>query len=131
MPDYLLDSGVLIRHLRRHQPTTELLSDLALEGGLGIATITRVEILEGLREHERKSTSHLLDSLLSYPLDVTIADLTGEYIRRYRAQGVSLDKPDAIIAATAVRFGLVLATYNTKHFPMPNLRLHQEMPEAS
>lgn len=131
MPDFLLDSGVLIRHLRSHQPTTELLSDLALEGGLGIATITRVEILEGMREHERQSTLHLLDSLRSYSLDVTVADLTGEYIRRYRAQGVTLDKPDAIIAATAVQHGLVLATYNAKHFPMPDLRLFQKMPKAS
>ncbi len=128
MPDYLLDSGVLIRHLRRHHPTTELLSDLALEGQMGIATITRVEILEGMREHERQSTMRLLNSLVSYPLDNSIADLTGEYIRRYRAQGVTLDKPDAIIGATAVQHNLVLATYNTRHFPMPELRLYQEMP---
>ena len=125
MTDYLLDSCVLIRHLRRHQPTTDLLSTLTLEGKVGIATISRTEIIEGMREHEREATMRLLDSLPAYPLDVSIADLAGEYIRRYRAQGITLDKPDAIIGTTAVLHGLVLVTYNQKHFPMPELQLYE------
>ncbi len=128
MPDYLLDSCVLIRHLRHHQPTTDLLAALVMDGQVGIATITRTEIVEGMREHEREVTMRLLDSLLSYPLDDPIADLAGEYIRRYRAKGITLDKPDAIIGATAVHHGLVLVTYNRKHFPMPELRCYGEMP---
>jgi predicted nucleic acid-binding protein len=53
------------------------------------------------------------------------ADMAGEYIRRYRAQGITLDKPDAIIGATAVLHDLVLVTYNPKHFPMPELQLYE------
>ena len=124
MPDHLLDSCVLIRHLRRHKPTTDLVSALILEGQVSIATISRTEIIEGMREHEREATMRLLDSLPAYPLDVFIADLAGEYIRRYRAQGITLDKPDAIIGATAVLHDLVLVTYNQKHFPMPELQLY-------
>ena len=125
MSDYLLDSCVLIRHLRRHQPTTDLVSALVLEGQVGIATISRTEIIEGMRKHEREATMRLLDSLPAYPLDVAIADMAGEYIRRYRAQGITLDKPDAIIGATAVLHDLVLVTYNQKHFPMPELQLYE------
>ena len=130
MPDYLLDSCILIRHLRRHQPTTALLSRLATDGGVGIATISRLEIVEEMREHEREGTMNLLDSLLSFPLNAAIADLGGELIRRYRAQGITLDKPDAIIGATAIHHGLVLVTYNSKHYPMPELRLYQGLSEA-
>jgi predicted nucleic acid-binding protein len=125
VPDYLLDSCVLVRHLRRHQPTTDLVSALVLEGKVGIATISRTEIIEGMREHEREATMRLLDSLPAYPLDVATADMAGEYIRRYRAQGITLDKPDAIIGATAVLHDLVLVTYNQKHFPMPELQLYE------
>ena len=131
MPDYLLDSCVLIRHLRHHQPTTELMAALAMDGQLGIATISRTEIIEGMREHERLLTIHLLDSLQSLPLDVAIADLAGEQIRQLRSRGIILDKPDAIIGATAMRHNLVLVTYNAKHFPMDNLRLYQELPGVS
>ena len=128
MPNYLLDSCVLIRHLRRHKPTTDLLGALVLEGQVGIAAISRTEIIEGMREHEREATMRLLDSLSSYSLNVAIADLAGEYIRRYRAQGITLDKPDAIIGATAVHYNLVLITYNRKHFPMPELQLYGQRP---
>jgi hypothetical protein len=68
VPDYLLDSCVLVRHLRRHQPTTDLVSTLVLEGKVSIATISRTEIIEGMREHEREATMRLLDSLPAYPL---------------------------------------------------------------
>ena len=130
MADYLLDSCVLIRHLRRHQPTTDLLSELALQSQLGVATIARVEIIEGMREHERPGTMRFLDSFISYPLDTGIADLSGEFIRRYRAEGITLDKPDAIIGATAVHHGLILVTYNSRRFPMPELRLYPELSET-
>jgi predicted nucleic acid-binding protein len=101
-----------------------------MEGRVGIATISRVEISEGMREHEREGTMQLLDSLLSYPLDAAIADLGGEIIRRYRADGITLDKPDAIIGATAIHHDLILVTYNSKHFPMPELRLYQGLSQA-
>jgi hypothetical protein len=129
MPDYLLDSNVLIRHLRRHQPTTDLLAALTLDGQLGIATISRTEIIEGMRDHERDKTRLLLDALMAYPLTIPIADLTGDYLRHYRAQGVILDKPDVIIAATAAYHGLTVVTYNVKDFPMAELRLYAPMPE--
>jgi len=131
LPDYLLDSCILIRHLRRHEPTTDLLTALALEGQMGIATISRTEIVEGLSGHERERTMRLLDSLILYPLDAAMADLAGDYIHRYRARGITLDRPDAIIGATALHHRLVLVTYNPRHFPMPELRLYEEMPETA
>lgn len=128
MADYLLDSCVLIRHLRRHQPTMDLFAARVLEGNVGIATITRTEIIEGLRDHERERTLRLLDSLPAFPLDSAIADLAGEFIRRYRQQGIILDRPDAIIGATAVQQHCVLVTYNQAHFPMPELTRYAPMP---
>lgn len=127
MPDYLLDSNVLIRHLRRHQSTTDLLAALILEGQVGIATITRTEIIEGMRDHERGKTLRLMDSMIAYSLTAEIADRAGDTIRRYREQGVILSKPDAIIGATAAHHDLILVTYNVKHFPMPDARLYEGM----
>lgn len=128
MPDYLLDTNILIRHLRRHQPTTDLMAALTLNGEVGISTITRIEMIQGMREHERTKTLELLNSLTPYDLDSAIADLSGEYIRHYQTQGMTLAIPDAVIAATAMRHKLILVTYNAKHFPMPELRLYKELP---
>lgn len=128
MPDYLLDSNVLIQHLREHRPTTALLTRLALNAHLGIAAISRTEVLIGMRSHERERTLQLLNALACYPLEVAVADLAAELVRRYRRQGVMLDIPDALIAATALDQGLVLLTYNPRHFPMPELQLYAQMP---
>ncbi|MGC9393557.1 MAG: type II toxin-antitoxin system VapC family toxin [Anaerolineae bacterium] len=131
MADYLLDSNVLIQHLRGHQPTTALLTRLALDGQLGVAVISRMEVLAGMREHEREATLRFLNALACYAVNRPIADLAGEWLRRYRQQDVTLDVADALIAATAHHHDLILLTYNPRHFPMPELRQYHEMPDLS
>ena len=124
MADYLLDSCILIRHLRRHQPTSELLAYLGREGSLAVASITRTELLQGVREQERGTTLALLNALTTFALDATIADEAGDYVRVWAAKGFKLDIADAIIGATAVHHRHVLVTCNRHHFPMPEIQLH-------
>jgi predicted nucleic acid-binding protein len=131
VPEYLLDSNVLIQHLRGHRPTTDLLTDLALDGQLGIAAISRTEFIAGMREHEAEDTLRFLDALACYPLDGRTADRAGVLIRTFRREGVTLDVPDAIIAATALAHDLLLLTYNPRHFPMEELKRYEAMPELS
>ncbi len=46
MADYLLDTGILIRHLRNRPGYRELLHPLAQEGQLIIASLTRLEVIQ-------------------------------------------------------------------------------------
>lgn len=124
MADYLLDSNVLILHLREHPEITALLTQWGKEGPLYISVATRTEILAGMRPHEEERTMGLLDSLENLPLNTTIADRAGRLIYQHARQGIQLSFPDALIAATALHHDLALATTNPKHFPMPDLRLH-------
>jgi len=128
MSEYLLDSNVLIQHLRGHGATTDLLARSALNGPLGIAAICRTEVIAGMRENERAATLRFLDALACYPLDASVADRAGELIRHSRGRGITIDVPDAIIAATALEYGLVLLTYNARHFPISQLKLYPDMP---
>ncbi len=65
---------------------------------------------------------------MAFPFTSAIADLTGDLLRQYRAQGMILSKPDAMIGATAIHHNLVLVTYNPQHFPMPEIQLYPNMP---
>ena len=124
MADYLLDSNILILHLRERPEITALLTQWGTEGALYISVATRTEIVAGMRPHEEERTLELLDSLENLPVDEAIADRAGRLIYRYARQGVQLSFADALIAATALEHDLTLATTNPKHFPMPELRLH-------
>jgi len=121
MADYLLDTGILIRHLRNRPGYRELMYRLAQEGRLYIASFTRLEIVRGMRDHEREATFALLDALRTHPLDAPTADLAGEMIRAWQRKGITLSGLDAVIAASAIRCGAVLVTTNPRHFPMREL----------
>ena len=76
-----------------------------------------------MQEQERYGTQKLLARFVTYDMDADIAERAGDYIREYRSQGVTLAISDAIIAATAIQYGLTLVTFNPKDFPMPGLSL--------
>lgn len=125
MSDYLLDTNILILYLRKTEGYYELLDTLAKDDTLFISAITRLEIIRGMYERERNDTLDLLDSLETIDITIEIADSAGELIRSWRTRGVVLEDADAIIAATALNSGLALVTTNAKHFPMPDLVVHQ------
>jgi predicted nucleic acid-binding protein len=120
---YLLDSGLLIRHLRGRPEAVRLLRDLGKRERLAIASVSRLEIHAGMQEQERYETQKLLSRFVTYDMGADIAERAGDYIREYRSQGVALAISDAIIAATAIQHGLTLVTFNPKDFPMPGLSL--------
>jgi toxin FitB len=125
MSDYLLDSGILIRHLRKYKGYPALLDELAEQGTLFISTMTRFEILRGMKERERNDTANTLEALESLPIDNAVADLAGELVRTWRSRGVTLGDADVLIAASAIHHGLPLVTTNPRHFPMPDLTIYQ------
>jgi predicted nucleic acid-binding protein len=119
----LLDSNIPILALRGKAAALHLLDDLRIEGALYISVVSRVEILAGMRPHEEAITMALLDSLISLPATVAVADQAGRWIYQYAQRGIQLSFPDALIAATVAAHGLTLVTTNARHFPMEGLQV--------
>ena len=103
--------------------TLQLLDEWNQQGTLCISVVTRAEIFAGMHPREKSRTESLLQSLVTLDVDIPVADQAGRWIYTYARKGVQLSFPDALIAATAWRHDLVLATTNTKHFPMPEVQL--------
>lgn len=125
MSDRLLDSGLLIRYLRKSPEYRVMIRSMALAGHLFISAYTRLEIVRGMRDHERQETFELMDSMFTLPMDNFIADQAGELIRSWRTRGITLGDADAVIAATALYYELDMVTTNARHFPMPELTVWQ------
>ena len=123
MADVLLDSDVVIWHLRGRKAVVDLVLGLAKRGRVGLSAIARAEILLGMRESERELTLLFLDGCETLPVTARTADHAGESIRDFRSRGVTIYLPDALIGATAVLASIPLYTCNPRHFPMPALDL--------
>lgn len=125
MPDYLLDTTVIIDCLRGKKGRYELLKKLVSEGSsLGCCSVNIVEVYAGMRENEEQKTKALLDSLEYYDITKDIASLAGEYRRRYRKKGITLSVSDVLMAAVAISNNLILITDNKAHYPMHEIKFY-------
>jgi predicted nucleic acid-binding protein len=112
----VLDTGVLVDHLRGSEPATEFLAELDVRPSC--SEITRIEVLQGLRSAERRAADRLFALIAWVPVDEAVARRAGELGRRWRRSHPGIGAADLAIAATAEELGAELATLNLKHFPM-------------
>ena len=114
----LVDSDVLIAHLRGIPAALDWLLAARRRDQLAISVITITEITGGMRSNERREVWALLDTFRVQPVTEVIARQAGEYMRSYRRSHSGIGLGDYLIAATAKTTGQELATLNVKHFPM-------------
>lgn len=112
----LLDTSVVVDILRGLPAALDYA--LTLEQPPTCSEITRVEVLRGIRSHERAVTEQFFSTLRWVGVDETIARRAGQLGRRLRVSHPGIGTSDLIIAATAEELGLTVATGNLKHFPM-------------
>ena len=116
---WLVDTSVLIDHLRGDNRAVRMLAETVAHGGeLWSVTVVRTEILAGVRRGEETVTRKLLDHLRWIDVNVDIADRAGDLARRYLRSHPGIDTVDYLIAAAAESVGAELKTQNVKHFPM-------------
>ncbi|MCV7149103.1 type II toxin-antitoxin system VapC family toxin [Mycobacterium riyadhense] len=114
----LVDSDVLIAHLRGVAAARDWLVDARKDGPLAISVVSIAELIGGMRTVERREVWRLLASFRAEPATEIIARRAGDLMRQYRRSHNRIGLGDYLIAATADVQGLHLATLNVRHFPM-------------
>ncbi len=111
MAESLIDSDVFIDHLRGAR-------DLPV-GTHAYSVITRSELFAGWRQSE-DNVRGVLEAHRELIVDRVVAERAGR-LRRVKR---SLRTPDALVAATAIAYGLPLLTRNVRDFEdLPGLRV--------
>ncbi|HUL30085.1 MAG TPA: type II toxin-antitoxin system VapC family toxin [Thermodesulfobacteriota bacterium] len=124
MSRFLLDSDVIIWHLRGREEVTNALRDLQRFGLPACSAISVLEIQLGVKKGEEEKTDRFLESLKIFDVDMETANKAAQLIRRSKVKGMTLDLPDSVIAATCILHDLTLVTYNTKHYPLSEMKFH-------
>lgn len=114
----LIDTDVLVAHLRGYDAAHEWLRIARLKGPLVVSAVTLAELTGGMRSDERRDVWALVGSLHVEPITEVVARRAGEFMRRYRRSHTGIGIADYLIAATADIRGAELATLNVRHFPM-------------
>lgn len=112
----LLDTGVLIAHLRNLPGTKELLLKLSEHAQPVVSAVTVVEVWQGAKAGEHEKTRLLFQGLKVVPLEEQLAEQAGKLAFQLRSSGITIGMADAVIGATARQIGAVILTTNRKHF---------------
>ena len=128
MADLLLDSDVVIWHLRGRPAVVELVTRLADAHRLGISVIVRAEVLSGARASEVPATVAFLDACETLAADRLVADRAAELVRGHRPRDMTVALPDALIASTGLLHGIPLYTCNARHYAFEGLEVREVKP---
>ena len=115
----LVDSDVLIEHLRGKEPARDWLSQARQASGpLAISVVSLTEIAGGMRQPEQREVMRLLGSMQRFEVTEQVAWRAAALMQEYRRSHPGIGLGDYLIAATALTEGLELATLNVRHYPM-------------
>lgn len=117
MDKLLIDTDIIIDHLRGYKPATEYLLKKK-SSMLFISAMTVAELYAGMgNQHEETAVDKILNLFQIMPIDHDISIAGGHLCKKHKkSHGTGL--ADALIAATALHHEAILVTLNTKHFPM-------------
>jgi predicted nucleic acid-binding protein len=128
MSRFLLDSDVIIWHLRGKKEVTEMLRDLQRFGLPACSPLSILEVQLGVKKGEEEKTDRFLKSLRIFDVNMEIASKAAQFIRERKSKGITLDLPDSVIAATCILHELILVTCNKKHYPIPGIEFYPVPP---
>lgn len=123
--NYLLDTCIFIDYLRGNQSVYDLLiNDDKIK--LSMSTVTMMELMIGaFSKREVQFIQKAFKEIDIIYIDNEISKLAEKLIQNY-AKSHNLQIDDALIAATSIKRGIELVTYNISDFHyIPNISLYK------
>lgn len=134
MHQLMIDTNLYVAFKRNHQATIDLLRHAST---IALNTIVLGELLAGFRGGQREANNRLeLDLFLDAPrvrmltVDEETADFFSLIFNQLKSQGTPIPTNDIWIAASAMRHGLILATFDNHFSKIAGLNLQIGLSEV-
>jgi len=124
MSRFLLDSDVIIWHLRGRHEATEMIRKLQNFSLPGCSAVSVFEVQMGVKRGEEEATLRFLKALKIFDINWEVADRSAQLVREYKSKGQTLGVAEALIAGTCLYHDFTLVTYNRKHYPIAELNIY-------
>lgn len=122
MADVLVDSSAWIDYFRSGTSTVSALVDqLLLENRAALCGIVEMELLQGMRPHEREELEDLLQALTYLETERGDFIATGHRMAELRRQGITIPNTDCLIGMLCLRHGLQLLTLDAHFDHLPEV----------
>lgn len=109
----LLDTSVLIRHLRTAPPA---IREVFASNDCAICGVTWAEVLHGARTTEHASElRQAMSAFVRLPIEEATWDRLGDHLAALRANGLPVPFQDVLLATVAIDHGAELWSYDA-HF---------------
>ena len=123
VPEFLLDTNVILEAFWGKQPTAKLVKNWIKQGKIAISAISVGEILSKASKEEKEKLSLLIRRFGVLAVDEVVASIAGEYRHQFSRKKKKAYLLDCFIAATAKLHSLILVTRNIKDYPMKNIQV--------
>ena len=112
-----VDSCVLIDFFRAKDKSNTVYAKLIRnKEKLYVSTVVLFEVRSGLNKRNRDEWDILLQGMTCLSFDEHVAEVAADLSIRLRKSRIQLESSDLFIAASALTYGIPLATLNRKHF---------------
>jgi predicted nucleic acid-binding protein len=112
-----LDTSILIDYFRKVNKSKSFFYELTKDYNLfAVSVITEYEIYSGSNAEQDKYWDIFFGKIISLPYNSEANRITTRIERELRLKNKTIDKPDIMIAGTAIVNNMKLATLNEKHF---------------
>lgn len=113
----LIDTSVIIDHLRKRDKPKSMLFTIADRFDLFVSSITVFELYAGATdERKKKDIENIISTAEVIPFSTDIAKEAGELYISLKKENRILEIRDIFIAATAATFNIPIVTLNRDHF---------------
>ncbi len=112
-----LDTSILIDYFRKVNKTKSFFYELTKEYDFfAVSAITEYEIYCGSNAEQDLYWDDFFNKIVSLPYNSEANRITTKIERELKRKNKTIDKPDIMIAGTAIANNMRLATLNVKHF---------------
>jgi tRNA(fMet)-specific endonuclease VapC len=112
----LIDTSILIDHLRKQRKDQTLFYRATFEHECRISAITEFEFRVGSTPKNYKFIEEILEDVPVLPFDSACVQAATDLYQELKGNNQLLALPDVFIAATAIVHQIPLLTLNRKHF---------------